>query len=138
MRPAVEGKSPVIALKSVVFPAPLAPRMPRRSPAPTVRSTLSRATSAPKVRHTPSRTRAWAAPARFNLSASAMGLTLRGSTRSRAARIVAADRAQGHEIGLRHAEGLVHVVHDLDDLVVEMAVIGLGDFGQEDAGHRVA
>ena len=74
MRPAVDGKSPVIALNNVVFPAPFAPRMPRRSPAPTVKSTLSRATSAPKVRLTPSRTRAWAAPARFSLSASAMDL----------------------------------------------------------------
>src|SRR5262252_74127 len=112
MRPVVGGKSPVIALNKVVFPAPLAPRMPRRSPAPTVRSILSRATSAPKVRHTPSSTRACAAPARFSLSASAMtrsaGLRAFGS---RAARIVAADRTQSHELVLGEAQGLVHVLH---------------------------
>ena len=57
-RPAVGGKSPVTALKSVVLPAPLAPRMARRSPAATESETPSIARSAPNVRVTPSSTRA--------------------------------------------------------------------------------
>src|SRR5260370_30597502 len=54
----VGGKSPVTALNSVVLPAPLAPSTARRSPAATVKDTSSIALSAPKVRVTPSRTRA--------------------------------------------------------------------------------
>src|SRR5260370_36416319 len=54
----VGGKSPVTALNSVVLPAPLAPSTARRSPAATENDTSSIALSAPKVRVTPSRTRA--------------------------------------------------------------------------------
>jgi hypothetical protein len=57
-RPAVGGKSPVMALNSVVLPAPLAPISARRSPAATENETFSIALSAPNVRVTPSSTRA--------------------------------------------------------------------------------
>ena len=49
-RPAVGGKSPVMALNSVVLPAPLAPSTARRSPAATENETSSIARSAPKAR----------------------------------------------------------------------------------------
>src|SRR4051812_15497612 len=54
IRPAVGGKSPVMALKSVVLPAPLEPRMAAFSPAATENVTSSTARSAPKTRDTPS------------------------------------------------------------------------------------
>ncbi len=57
-RPEFGGKSPVIALKSVVLPAPFAPITARRSPAATDIDTSSIAVSAPNRRVTPSRTRA--------------------------------------------------------------------------------
>ena len=57
-RPESGGKSPVIALKSVVLPAPFAPMTARRSPAATDNDTSSIAVSAPNRRVTPSRTRA--------------------------------------------------------------------------------
>ena len=57
-RPAVGGKSPVMALNRVVLPAPLAPMSARRSPAATESETSSIARSAPNVRVTPSSTRA--------------------------------------------------------------------------------
>jgi len=41
MRPAVGGKSPVMALKSVVLPAPLEPRIAYFWPAATVSETSS-------------------------------------------------------------------------------------------------
>src|SRR2546423_408258 len=55
MLPALGGKSPVIALKSVVLPAPFEPRIAYFSPAPTVSDTSSTARTAPKVRVTPLR-----------------------------------------------------------------------------------
>src|SRR6516164_9862570 len=106
MRPVVGGKSPVIALKSVVLPAPLAPRIPRRSPASTTRSMPAMAFSAPKLRLTPSRTRAWAmAAARRALLALGVG---------------AADGAQRQEFGLRHAQRLGDRRDHLHHLVVEI------------------
>ena len=58
--PRCGGKSPVTALKSVVFPAPFEPRMARRSPAATRRLMSASATSAPNTRPTPSNSSAWA------------------------------------------------------------------------------
>ncbi len=58
IRPAVGGKSPVMALKSVVLPAPLEPRIAAFSPAATDNDTSSTARSAPKTRVTPSSTSA--------------------------------------------------------------------------------
>ncbi len=55
MRPAVGGKSPVMALNSVVLPAPFDPRMAYFCPAVTASETPSTARSAPKARVTPSR-----------------------------------------------------------------------------------
>ena len=48
MRPAVGMKSPVMALNSVVLPAPLEPRTARRSPAAILMLMPVSATSAPK------------------------------------------------------------------------------------------
>src|SRR5688572_11660598 len=56
--PSVGGKSPVTALKSVVLPAPFAPRIALLSPAATVSDTSSTARKAPNVRVTPVSTRA--------------------------------------------------------------------------------
>ncbi len=58
IRPAVGGKSPVMALKSVVLPAPLEPRIAAFSPAATENDTSSTARSAPKARVTPASTSA--------------------------------------------------------------------------------
>ena len=46
--------------------------------------------------------------------------------------------AELEEVGFRNAERLVDRRHHLDDLVVEMAVVGLGDFGQVVVGDRLA
>ena len=58
IRPAVGGKSPVMALKSVVLPAPLEPRIAAFSPAATESDTSSTARSPPKTRLTPASTSA--------------------------------------------------------------------------------
>src|SRR3954463_5346504 len=49
--------SPAITLKSVVLPAPFGPRMPRRSPGVTSRSTSLTARRPPKRRPTPRKRR---------------------------------------------------------------------------------
>src|SRR6202048_1403712 len=61
--PEVGGKSPVMQLKSVVFPAPLEPSTARRSPGRTVSVTSVSAASAPKSRVTPRNSSAAPAPA---------------------------------------------------------------------------
>src|SRR4051812_47414387 len=53
MLPVVGGNSPETRLKSVVLPAPLGPRMARRSPGRTSRSTSCTATTPPNRRPTP-------------------------------------------------------------------------------------
>src|SRR3954470_8943193 len=55
IRPAVGGKSPVTALKSVVLPAPFDPRIAYFWPAATFSDTSSTARSSPKDRVTPLR-----------------------------------------------------------------------------------
>src|ERR1700738_1304494 len=60
--PEGRGKSPVMQLKSVVFPAPLEPRPARRSPGRTVSVTSVSAASAPKSRVTPRNSSAAPAP----------------------------------------------------------------------------
>src|SRR3954462_40048 len=59
--PAVGGNSPEIRLNSVVLPAPLGPRMARRSPGRTARATSLTATTPPK-RPPPPRPRGGPAP----------------------------------------------------------------------------
>src|SRR5664280_2323241 len=51
--PPEAGCPPARTLNRVVLPAPLGPTMPTASSAPTVKSTLSRTTSAPNRLHTP-------------------------------------------------------------------------------------
>src|SRR5260370_20160198 len=60
--PEVGGKSPVMQLNSVVFPAPLEPSTARRSPGRTVSVTSVSAASAPKNRVTPRNSSAAPAP----------------------------------------------------------------------------
>src|ERR1700722_4561707 len=60
--PEVGGKSPVIQLNSVVFPAPLEPSTARRSPGRTVSVTSVSAASAPNNRVTPRNSSAAPAP----------------------------------------------------------------------------
>ena len=55
--PAVGGKSPATRLKSVVLPAPFGPRIARRSPCATSRSTSRTAWTPPKRRPTPRKRR---------------------------------------------------------------------------------
>src|SRR6266536_1274525 len=55
--PDVAAKSPAITLKSVVFPAPFGPRIARRSPGATSRSTSRTAWRPPKRRPTPRKRR---------------------------------------------------------------------------------
>src|SRR5215469_12682394 len=57
MLPSVSGSSPEMTLNSVVFPAPLGPRMARRSPGLTSRSTSATARRPPKRWPTPRRRR---------------------------------------------------------------------------------
>src|ERR1700680_3369815 len=101
-----------MALNNVVLPAPLAPRMARRSPAATEKLTSSMARRAPKARDTPcsssASAEAKAAPARASLT----GLF--------ALRIVAGPEAHLVEFRLGQAQALAHVGNDLDHLVVEV------------------
>jgi hypothetical protein len=60
--PEVAGMSPEITLNSVVFPAPFGPRIARRSPGATSRSTSRTASRPPKRRPTPRRRRIGSAP----------------------------------------------------------------------------
>src|SRR6478672_9441510 len=55
--PEVAGMSPAMTLKRVVFPAPLGPRMARRSPGATSRSTSRTAWRPPNRRPTPRKRR---------------------------------------------------------------------------------
>src|SRR5262245_34887962 len=128
--PAVGGKSPVTVLNKVVLPAPLAPIRARRSPAATESETSSIARRAPKVRVTPSSTRA---------SPDATGpWFVSAATDSRAVGRVA--RAEAHlvEIRLAHAQKLVDVRHHLDDLVVEGPVWPIGHLGDKRGPDRLA
>src|SRR5882724_1372091 len=63
MVPDVEGKSPVMQLKSVVLPAPLEPSTARRSPGLTDSVTSVSAASAPKNLDTPRNSKAFPVPA---------------------------------------------------------------------------
>src|SRR5512147_980709 len=131
--PAVGMKSPVMALNKVVLPAPLVPRMARRSPARIVRSMPSSATKAPKLRRTPRSSRAFAAPARAILWTASL-TNGPESANLLAVRVVARYRTQRHELGLVHPHQLVHLGDDLDHFVVELAVASQRHFGQEDVG----
>src|SRR5688572_11751718 len=129
-RPAVGGKSPVTALNSVVLPAPLAPRMARRSPAATASETPSIARSAPKVRVTPSRTSASSEASSDCGAIAAIGLRTGG--------VVA--RADAHlvELGLRQVESLVDLLDARHHLVVERPVGRPRHLGDEVRTHRLA
>src|SRR5882757_11486575 len=133
-RPAVGGKSPVMALNSVVLPAPLAPSTARRSPTATENEMSSIARSAPNARLTPSSTRASAEASGFAVGCRAVTEAIG----SRTVRHVAAAEAHLGEFGLRQSERLGHVVHHLGHLVVEAAIGRLGDFGDVGVADRVA
>src|SRR6187455_1698270 len=154
IRPAVGGKSPVMALKSVVLPAPLEPRIAAFSPAATDNDTSSTARSAPKTRVTPARTSA--SPDSSELPCFGAGPKAARAPLSRArgrsdvidaialffflllAAVGNVARAEAHllEVRFRQAERLRDVRHRLDDLVVERAVRRLRHFrdvGRADA-----
>src|SRR6478609_3232058 len=159
IRPAVGGKSPVMALKSVVLPAPLEPRMAAFSPAATDSETSSTARSAPNTRVTPSSTSASpdssvpAGPGVAPKAARAPPSRLRGRSDVIDAIALAlvvpcfllaavgnVARAESHllEVGFGQAERLRDVRHRLDDLVVERAVRRLGHFRDVGRGDAVA
>src|SRR5512134_458632 len=122
-RPAVGGKSPVMALNKVVLPAPLAPRIARRSPAGTAKLMSSIARKAPNCRVTRSSTSA--SPD----SAAEAGCVARGSSTTEAIASQFALRAVGHvarthlEVGRLQSERLIDVLFLADDLVVKPALL---------------
>src|SRR6266481_2460990 len=87
MVPEVGGKSPVMQLKSVVFPAPLEPSTARRSPGRTVSVTSVSAASAPKSRVTPRNSSAAPAPTAERRCAT---LSMAVSARPRSSRLAPA------------------------------------------------
>src|SRR5271166_4807793 len=127
MRPELGGKSPVTALNNVVLPAPLEPRIARLSPAPTRRLTSARATSAPNWRPTP--TSSSAKPEFEERRSATLWSTISGavSGSSLAVRIVAVRDAKLKEVRFGNAERLVDGRDDPHNLVVEVAVVRLGD-----------
>src|SRR5690606_28481401 len=133
--PVVGGKSPVIALNSVVLPAPLEPRTARRSPALTVRLMSARATSAPKWRLTASSSRAFRPAPCSRDSASDLDNAMNALL---AARVLAPDLAVGEELLVGQPERLAHLRNDLDGLVQQVAVRTLDDLGQEHVGNGVS
>ena len=56
MLPRVGSSSPVSSRKSVVFPDPLRPTMPHRSPGATVKETFENRVVSPKSTPTPAKT----------------------------------------------------------------------------------
>src|SRR5688572_13902343 len=116
-RPSVAGKSPVITLKSVVLPAPLAPMTARRSPAATESETFSIARRAPNVRVTCSSTSA----------SPATGLWLEG-TQLWTVGLVPRPDLELLRVG---AERLRHVIDLLQHLVVQVALLVLHHLGDK-------
>src|SRR5262247_3778999 len=123
-RPAVGGKSPVMALKSVVLPAPFAPITARRSPAATANDTSSIALSAPNMRVTRSTTSASLeasggcgealklvtvaiAPISYRSATDICGV--QQTERLRAIRHIARAQTDLLELGLAHAQILIDV-----------------------------
>src|ERR1700722_5930705 len=138
MRPAVGMKSPVMALNSVVLPAPLEPMTARRSLAAIFMVTPDSATSAPKCRATLSSSSACAPDSCKRVATDTSVTGSLSSERLRAARIIAAGLAELQEFIFRNAQRLVDLRNDLDKLVEERAVRVLGHFRQEIVGDGVA
>ena len=72
--PELGGKSPVMALNSVVLPAPFEPSTARRSPGRMLSVTSFNATSAPNMRVTPRNSMALAVPTTLRRSATEVGI----------------------------------------------------------------
>src|SRR3984957_17435234 len=117
MRPAVGMKSPVMALNSVVLPAPLEPMTARRSLAAIFMVTPDSATSAPKCRATLSSSSACAPDSCKRVATDTSVTGSLSSERLRAARIIAAGLAELQEFVFRNAQRLVDLRNDLDELV---------------------
>src|SRR3954453_23602484 len=127
IRPVVGGKSPVMALNSVVLPAPLEPRIATFWPAATVNDTSSTARSAPKARVTPLKinaspdgsalppVRGPAACARPSTGSRDLSWVTEATLEALLPAIGNVARAEAHllEFGLRQAEGLADVGHGL-------------------------
>src|ERR1700748_3529918 len=138
MRPAVVTKSPVMALNSVVLPAPFEPMMARRSLAATRKVMPDSATRAPKCRATLSSSRACAPDSCRRAATDTSDTLVSQIGLLRAARIVAAGLAEREKLGFRNAQRLVDLRNDLDELVIERSVGVLGHFRQELVGDGVA
>ena len=134
--------SPEMTLKSVVFPAPLGPRMARRSPCPTSRSTSRTASRPPNRRPTPRRRRIGSAvsvtaapPGRYPTVGTDWDLPSHGAIPLLALRRVAArGRRRRAE---RAPEGLVDLRDAGDRLHGQLAVLRDQLLGV-DVGHRLA
>src|SRR3984957_5828492 len=100
----------------------------------------ARATRAPNWRPTPSSSSAKALldERRSATLRSAIASGFLRLLRSRATWIIAVGDAELHKVGFRNAERLVDGRDDLDDLIVEMPVVGLRDFGQIVVGDSLA
>src|ERR1700727_3494180 len=99
----------------------------------------ARATRAPNLRPTPSSSSANALL--DERRSAALRSTIAGGLsflRSRAIWVIAVGDAKFHEVGFRNAQRLVDGRDDLDDLIVEMPVVRLGDFGQIVVGDSLA
>src|SRR5215469_8950066 len=114
MRPALGMKSPVMALNSVVLPAPLEPITARRSLAAILRLMSDSATSAPKCRATFSSSSACAPDSCRRAASDSSATGGLSFPLLRAAGIIAPDLAKLQEFVLRHAERLVHLGDHLD------------------------
>src|SRR3984957_8759125 len=138
MPPAVGMKSPVMALNSVVLPAPFEPMMARRSLAATRKVMPDSATRAPKCRATLSSSRACAPDSCRRAATDTSDTLVSQIGLLRAARIVAAGLPEREEFGFRNGQRLVDLRNDLDELVMERAVGVLSHFRQELVGDGVA
>src|SRR5271155_986718 len=100
----------------------------------------ARATRAPNCRPTPSSSSAKALldERRSATLRSTMAGGFLGSLRSRATRIIAVGDAELQKVRFRDAKRLIDGGDDLDDLIVEVPVVGLGDLGQIVVGDRLA
>src|ERR1700722_6023704 len=100
----------------------------------------ARATRAPNWRPTPSSSSA-KAPLDERRSAT-MRSTITGGLpellRSRATWIIAIGDAEFHKIGFRNAKRLINCGDDLDNLIVQMPVVGFRDLGGMVVGDRLA
>src|SRR5918995_5545407 len=149
MLPVDGGNSPEIRLNSVVFPAPFGPRMARRSPGRTSRSTSATATTPPNRRPTPRKRRIGSARSTDGagsamcclLAPEVHGLGVADPRRRGALLALRVVAIRRRRVGAEHAvERLVDVGDPADGLDVRHAVARLvrDDLLHEHVGDRLA